>query len=79
MIGVELGNGSGPTRLHEVELADPGDPGPNEVRVRLHATSLNFHDNHVVNSSTAPGRIPMADGAGVVEAIGADVAEFREG
>ena len=26
------------------ELPDPGQPGPGQVRVKLHASSLNFHD-----------------------------------
>jgi len=64
-----------------VELPDPGMPGPEEIRVRLHATSINFHDLGVVSGRipTAPGRIPMADGAGVVEAIGDGVSDFAVG
>ncbi|HEX5307108.1 MAG TPA: alcohol dehydrogenase catalytic domain-containing protein, partial [Dyella sp.] len=63
------------------DAADPGAPGPGEIRVRLHANSLNFHDYAVVGGMvpTAEGRIPMADGAGVVEAVGAGVEEFRAG
>jgi NADPH:quinone reductase-like Zn-dependent oxidoreductase len=40
-----------------VDLPDPGDPGPDAIRVRVHATSLNFHDLGVVT-----GRLPAADG-----------------
>jgi NADPH:quinone reductase-like Zn-dependent oxidoreductase len=49
--------------------------------VRLHASSLNYHDYAVAAGfiPTADGRIPMADGAGVVEAAGEGVTEFREG
>ena len=31
-------------RLDIVERADPGERGPGEIRVALHASSLNFHD-----------------------------------
>jgi len=64
-----------------IDAADPGAPGPGEIRVRLHANSLNFHDYAVVAGfiPTADGRIPMADGAGTVEAVGAGVEEFRVG
>lgn len=63
------------------ELADPGQPGPGEIRVAIKASSLNFHDLLVANgtSPTADGRILMSDGAGVVEAVGAGVEEFAVG
>lgn len=68
-------------RLEVVERPDPGEPGPGEIRVALHATSLNYHDLLVAAGRipTADGRIPMSDGAGVVEAVGAGVGEFRPG
>lgn len=71
----------GLNRLEEVQLPDPGAPGVGEIRVRLHATSLNHHDYRVVAGETgvADGRIPMADGAGVVEAVGDAVCEFAVG
>ncbi|WP_049621892.1 zinc-dependent alcohol dehydrogenase family protein [Frateuria defendens] len=67
--------------LSLADLPDPGLPGRGEIRVRLHATSLNFHDLGVVTGRirTATGRIPMADGAGVVEAVGEGVSEFAIG
>jgi NADPH:quinone reductase-like Zn-dependent oxidoreductase len=67
--------------LHVTERKDPGRPGPGEVRVRIHASSLNYHDLGVVTGRipTADGRIPMADGAGVVEEIGEGVTEFAAG
>ncbi|WP_217896670.1 zinc-dependent alcohol dehydrogenase family protein [Novosphingobium sp. B 225] len=60
---------------------DPGQPGPGQIRVRLQASSLNFHDYAVVAGMipTAAGRIPMSDGAGVVEAVGDGVSEFKPG
>ncbi len=63
------------------ERPDPGEPGPGEIRVALHGSSLNFHDLAVVNGyiPTEDGRIPLADGAGVVESVGAGVTEFAPG
>jgi NADPH:quinone reductase-like Zn-dependent oxidoreductase len=63
------------------DLPDPGDPGPSEIRVRLTASSLNFHDFAVVAGmiSTAENRIPMSDGAGTVEAVGDGITDFAVG
>lgn len=60
---------------------DPGQPGPGEIRVRLAASSLNFHDFAVVNGliPAEAGRIPMSDGAGTVEAVGEGVSAFKVG
>jgi NADPH:quinone reductase-like Zn-dependent oxidoreductase len=78
---MQIGSGTGLDRLRPVTLPDPGAPGPGEMRVRLHATSLNFHDLGVANGRipTVEGRIPMADGAGVVEEVGSNVTEFYPG
>lgn len=67
--------------LAPTDLPDPGDPGPGEIRVRLAASSLNFHDFAVVAGMipTVDGRIPMSDGAGTVEAVGEGVTDFRVG
>lgn len=64
-----------------ISMPDPGDPGPGEIRVRLQASSLNYHDYAVVAGMipAADGRIPMSDGAGVVEAVGSDVRDYRVG
>jgi NADPH:quinone reductase-like Zn-dependent oxidoreductase len=52
-----------------------------DIRVRLHASSLNFHDYYVVKGvfPTENGRIPMSDGAGEVIEMGEDVTEFSLG
>ncbi|MFI7496300.1 NAD(P)-dependent alcohol dehydrogenase [Kocuria sp. M4R2S49] len=75
---------SAPGGLDRLALEDapgPGAPGPGEIRVRVHASSLNFHDYLVVSGGTPTedGRIPLADGAGVVEAVGEGVEDFAEG
>lgn len=56
-------------------------PGPQELLVRMHASSLNFHDYAVANGSipTADGRVLMSDGAGEVVETGAEVTEFAAG
>jgi len=68
-------------RIARVELPDPGAPGRGAIRVRLHASSLNFHDYGVVRTPNrvSDGRIPMSDGAGIVEAVGDGVSEFKVG
>jgi NADPH:quinone reductase-like Zn-dependent oxidoreductase len=73
-----------PGGLDRLELADrpdPGPPGPGEIRVALHASSLNFHDYGVATgrARAEDGRVLMADGAGVVEAIGQGVTDFAPG
>ena len=62
-------------------LTDPGAPGPGEIRVKLAASSLNYHDYAVVMGmiASADGRIPMSDGAGTVEAVGEGVTQFAVG
>lgn len=67
--------------LEVVELPDPGQPGPGQIRVRIHASSLNSHDLAVAKGymGADDGRIPMSDGAGVVEAVGDGVGEFAVG
>jgi NADPH:quinone reductase-like Zn-dependent oxidoreductase len=75
------GTPGGLGNLVGTDLADPGAPAPGEIRVRLHASSLNYHDYGVVTRDGSPTeeRIPMSDGAGVVEALGAGVTEFAVG
>lgn len=81
MKAIQLRSPGGLDNLALVDLPEPGEPAPGEIRVRLHASSLNYHDLGVVTRPDwqADGRIPMSDGAGVVEAIGAGVAEFKPG
>lgn len=81
MKAVELRAPGGLDRLELIERADPGQPGAGEIRVKLHGSSLNFHD-YIVASGKSPaedGRVPMADGAGIVEAVGEGVTGFAVG
>ncbi|MEP7247534.1 MAG: NAD(P)-dependent alcohol dehydrogenase [Gammaproteobacteria bacterium] len=81
MKAVQLAAPGGLDRLKRVDLADPAAAKAGEIRVRVHASSLNYHDFAVVmgGMKAADGRIPMADGAGVVEAVGQGVTEFKVG
>lgn len=68
-------------RLELAEIVDPDAPGRGEMTVRIHASSLNYHDYAVAVGAipAADGRILMSDGAGVVEAVGDGVTEFKPG
>ncbi len=78
---ITLSKPGGLDQLQLSEAPEPGQPGPGEIRVRVHASSLNFHDYAVVVGAipTEDDRIPMADGAGTVEAVGEGVTEFKTG
>ena len=78
---IQLSKPGGLDQLQLVERDAPGAPGPGEIRVRIRASSLNFHDYGVVSGRmpTEDGRIPMSDGAGTVEAVGDGVSEFTVG
>ena len=70
-----------PGGLENLKLVDedPPKPRPDELLVRIRASSMNFHDDLVVLGKIpcADGRIPMSDGAGEVIAVGDDVDEFK--
>ena len=72
-----------PAGLGNLELveADPPQARAGEVRVRIRASSVNFHDDLVVHGKipSADGRVPLTDGAGEVVAVGEDVGELKVG
>ena len=72
---------AGLDNLRLEERADPGQPGAGEIRVAVHGSSLNYHDLGVVTGrmGAADGLVPLADGAGTVEAVGEGVTEFAVG
>lgn len=78
---IRVGSPASLDTLLPATCADPGQPGPGQIRVKLQASSLNFHDFAVVCGMipAAAGRIPMSDGAGVVEAVGEGVSQFKAG
>ena len=63
------------------ESVEVDEPGPGEVRVRHLAVGLNFADTYF-RSGLYPAALPAGMGveaAGVIEAVGADVTDFRIG
>jgi NADPH:quinone reductase len=63
------------------EDVEVGDPGPGQIRIRQHAVGLNFVD---VYQRSGLYQMPLpsgagSEGAGVVEAVGAGVTEFKPG
>jgi NADPH:quinone reductase-like Zn-dependent oxidoreductase len=72
-----------PRGLDNIVVEQRSEPiaGSGEVLVRVHASSLNFHDLAVVSGmiKTADGRIPMSDGAGEVVGVGEGVSAFKAG
>src|SRR6185436_15992321 len=70
----------GPEKLTWEEIP-VGDPGPGEVRVRNTAVGLNYIDTYHrggLYSIPLPAVLGM-EGAGVVEAVGPKVKEFKKG
>ena len=77
---IQIHETGGPEVLkwEEVEV---GDPGPGQVKLRQEAASLNFIDVYHRTGlyPQAMPFIPGVEGAGVVEAIGPDVASLKPG
>lgn len=71
---------AGLANLELVEEENP-EPAPGELLVRIRANSINFHDHMVATGAipTAPGRIPMSDGAGEIVGLGEGVEGFQAG
>ncbi|HEX2555050.1 MAG TPA: NADPH:quinone reductase [Microvirga sp.] len=74
---------NGPARevLTYGDMPDP-EPGPGEVRVRLHASGVNPSDWKTRSGSrpmVAPRVIPHSDGAGVIDRVGAGIDPGRVG
>lgn len=77
---------AGATRVDGLvqEVVDIPEPGPGEVRVRLHAVSLNYRDHLILSDTSGAWRpdgdlVPVADGAGVVDALGDGVTQWSVG
>lgn len=73
---------TGDPRVLQWEDHDPGEPGPAEVRLRHEAVGLNYIDvYHRTGLYPLPAlpAVPGLEGAGVVESVGAEVADFRVG
>jgi NADPH:quinone reductase-like Zn-dependent oxidoreductase len=81
MKAITLQNGFGIDHLKLVELPAPR-PAEDEVLVKLQAVSLNSVDLLVIKvaeSNLPLPYVPVADGAGIVEQVGAAVTAFQPG
>ena len=70
-----------PRRPWEIADIELDDPGPDEVRIRFHAAGLCHSDDHI-QKGDARMRFPVVgghEGAGVVDAAGADVTRVAVG
>ncbi|MEQ8671852.1 MAG: NAD(P)-dependent alcohol dehydrogenase [Aggregatilineales bacterium] len=87
MVYTQYGSPSDVLRLKEVEKPTPGD---NEVLIKVHASSVNSAELHLIKADPFLARlstgflkpkktIPGADVAGRVEAVGKDVKQFKAG
>ncbi len=58
-------------------------PGPGEVRIRIHAVSLNYRDQLILNREygveLSEDLVPVADGAGEIDAAGPGVERWHVG
>ena len=81
MQAIQLAAPGGLEHLQCTTLPAPAPAQAGQVQVRIHASSLNYHDLLVCSrpGATADQRIPMADGAGIVTAVGPGVTEFAVG
>lgn len=74
----------GPEELRLVDLPDPA-PGPGEVLIEVRAVSVVPGDCKLRQGlltgyfPVVPPKVPGRDGAGIVRAVGADVADFSPG
>lgn len=75
---IQAGEGLAKLQLGQTEKPTIAD---NQVLVKWHATSLNFHDYLVANGSipVTEGQIPMSDGAGEVVEVGDNVSQWQVG
>jgi NADPH:quinone reductase len=77
-VRIEENGGPEVLRIREIELPEPG---PGEVIVGLHAAGLNFVDIYY-RRGIYPAPLPFTlgnEGAGIVEAVGEGVEEFKPG
>ena len=81
MILCATGPVHGEPRLEPVEIPVP-EPGPEELRVRVHACGVCRTDLHVVEGDLSPRKLPLVPGhevVGTVEALGVGVRDFAVG
>ncbi len=77
---IRIERAGGPEEMHLVDLP-VGEPGPGEIRIRHHASGLNFIDVYQrAGVYTMPMPLAMGnEGAGVIEAVGEGVTHLKAG
>src|SRR6187455_1800783 len=81
MKAFHLNGDAGATSLVRADVSKP-EPASGEVRIRVEAASLNYRDLLILDRAGQggfDGRVPLRDGAGVVDAIGPDAAPWQVG
>lgn len=81
MKAYQLSSHAGVGRLVRADTGMP-EPASGEVRIRVEAASLNYRDLLILDRAgqgELNGRVPLCDGAGVVEAVGPDVVQWQMG
>ncbi|MCU1552369.1 MAG: Alcohol dehydrogenase zinc-binding domain protein, partial [Glaciihabitans sp.] len=83
MRAIEYSRTGAPDVLQLVER-DPRDPGPDEVRVRIAVSAVNPTDwkaraGSGDGAALAVPQVPNQDGAGVVDAVGANITNLAVG
>jgi NADPH:quinone reductase len=77
---IRIHQAGGPEQMRWEEI-DPGKPGPGQVLVRNTAVGLNYIDTYH-RTGLYPMPMPLTlgmEGAGIVEAVGPKVKEFKKG
>jgi NADPH2:quinone reductase len=80
MKAIQIQQTGGPEVLNLVDLTVP-TPGPGEVLVKIHASGINFIDIYY-REGRYKSELPFIDGqegAGIVEAVGGGVTDFKPG
>jgi NADPH:quinone reductase-like Zn-dependent oxidoreductase len=81
MKAYHLNGDAGIGSLVRAEVTKP-EPAKGEVRIRVEAASLNYRDLLILDAAGQGGlngRVPLCDGAGVVDAVGPDVTQWHVG
>lgn len=81
MKAYHLQGDAGVGSLVRVDVVKP-EPANGEVRIRIEAASLNYRDLLILDAAGQGGldrRVPLCDGAGVVDAVSPDVTQWQVG
>ena len=82
MRAYEIQGAGGVDALAISERSEP-DPGPGQVKIKIHASSINYRDLLMIEDPLSRGlelpRIPNSDGAGEIVAIGSGVNRLKVG